>query len=179
MKYYCGIDPGYANGAICLLREDLQEIIFHDITDKLPTSVKWYMPLIDFFRLRAKELKYIMIEKVSTSPMQGVVSAGNFKAAAMILEVLSALTGVPYDLVLPVKWQENTKVSIQKETLLDTETPAEREKKRRKNKENLKKSVFAWAQATYPQAELRSFTKDSNRADALGIAHYGLVKYTK
>lgn len=179
MKYYMGIDPGYASGAICLLREDLKEILFYDIIDSSSKVTRWQTPLIKTFKTFKDRIEYAAIESVNPSFNQGIVSAGHFKGAAMVLETLIELLECPFEKVIPVKWQESLGISVEKEALYVEDMPEAREKKRQTNKKNLKKSIFAWGKATYPQAELRSFTKDTNRADALGIAHYAKLKVSK
>lgn len=172
LSFYGGIDPGYASGAICMLSDDFKEIRFYDIDNKQVKGVKWHTPLIKFFQENKNEFIAIAVEQVSPSFNQGVVSAGHFKGAAMVLEALAECTGAPVVSVLPIKWQAGLGVSVEKTKLTTDQTPDERKKTRKDNKSNLKKSIYAWAKATFPHAELRSFSKDSNRADALGIAFW-------
>lgn len=171
MIYVLGIDPGYSNGALCILSEDHNTVIFHDINDK---SKRWHDPLIKFFKDYKAIIDYIAIEKVGTSMRQGNVSAGKFKGSAMVLETLAALTDIPYEVVVPTKWYERRGVDfVRKENDPDA-SPEEREKTYRKNKYDLKKSTFYWAKSKFPAAELGNFTDDKDRADALGIAYYAL-----
>lgn len=179
MKFFGGVDPGYSSGAVCLLSEDTKKVIFHDINDKQPSGVMWHTSLVHFFREYKHALQYIAVERVHTSPMMGVVSAGKFYGAWMVLELLADLTDQMWISVLPTKWQESLGVTFERDKLEYDQSPEERAKIRRKNKTDLKKSVYYWAKATYPHAELRSFKLDSNRADALGIAHYAMTTYRK
>lgn len=168
--YFCGVDVGYENGAICLLSPDFKEIIFQDITDKNPKGVHWHSPLISFFRRNKDFILSIAIEKVSTSPRQGVVSAGKFMYANGVLQALAELTDKSWHTVAPLKWQECTGVSINKEVLEVDDTPEERGKKRNRNKYALKTSSYEWAKAKFPNADLGK--RNFNRSDALGIAYY-------
>lgn len=180
IKYVAGIDPGYAGGAIALLPVSLDNgkltqtkdpIIFHDI-EKPPEGIAWHSPLINFFKLYKESLLYTALELVNPSFNQGVVSAGHFKGAAMVLETLVALTGTPYELVTPVVWQRKLVFSYQKESVSIEQTPSERQKIRQNNKKVLKKAIFCWAKVKYPRAGIKNFSQHSNRADALGIAEH-------
>lgn len=171
MLYFCGIDPGYVNGAICLLSEDGKEVLFYDIKEGKDPGL-WHRGPAQFLYETVELIHSGAIEKIATSPMQGVVSAGKFYGAYMVLRCLLDQTNKPWKEVVPVKWQESLGVSFVKESIDDEESSFEREKKRQRNKVNLKKSVYAWAKSKYPQAELDTYTKHSNRADALGVAHW-------
>lgn len=103
---------------------------------------------------------YAIIEKVHSMPGQGVASTFKFAYYAGLAEGLVLGLGIPYEFVRPQEWQKGL-FGISDGT----------DKKQR--------SVNA-AKRIIPQASpWLKRKKDHNRADALLIARYGLLKHQR
>jgi hypothetical protein len=172
-SYTLGADPGFANGAICLLSRNLKNIVFFDVKDDTLND------LSDFFSLWSLQVERAVLEKVNASPMMGVVSAFNFGRGYGWVEALLTNYRISYECVTPQKWLTVVGNRPLKEALPYDGSQKERDKIRRHNKKEGKQATFDWAKKKFPTAELRSLSKDSNRADALGIAYWGWQEYNK
>lgn len=96
---YLGIDPG-ANG--CVVAVTVDGAIRHrfNLKDKTPRDIAEF---IDGIRHSVGEA---VIERVSSSPQQGVVSAFSFGRSYGMLIGLLAAYEIPYREVTPQKWQQ-------------------------------------------------------------------------
>lgn len=168
---YMGCDPGYAAGAICVLHEDLDSIIFFDIGESLTD-------MCHFFDVWACNIRIAFLEKVNSSPAMGVTSAFNFGKGVGWVEALLTSRQIPYECVSPQKWLTVTGDRPVKEALPWDGDQKTRTAIRSKNKREGKKATYEWCKKKFPNAELRSFSKDSNRADALAIAYYCWKEYS-
>lgn len=166
MNYYLGIDPGWDSGACVLLAEDLNSSIIVDIKKDNRDEVR------NFLSKYASCIKFAVIEKVSSSPRQGVTSAFNFGRGYERLQTILECFSIPFELVQPQAWMPIINVRAQPKVLTNTMTVKERETVRRQNKEQGKKDTFNYIKNVFPFAPLRSVSKDGNRADAFGIALY-------
>lgn len=156
MSLVLGIDPGSASGALCLLGEEIQ---FFDIEKGNEVEIAWW-----FRECSNADVKLALIERVGAFPGQGVSSAFNFGAGVGILKMGLRLSGWTWQEVSPVKWQEGIPGKPAKTGKLATDRSAYRRA--------LKRSIYDWVRSQYPEADLTSFSKHSDRADALAIAHY-------
>lgn len=151
MQVFIGIDPG-KSGAIAFL-DNRQRILIYDFPDQ--TAVTTLRSIAEY---RTTGRVNAVIEKVSARPGQGVVSM--FRFGTNYGEWIGRLTalGIPYDLVVPQKWQK---------AVMDSG--------RQKDK---KKASLERARRLFPQAQsLLTRKKDHNRADALLIAEYCRRQY--
>lgn len=94
---FIGIDPG-KSGSIAFITDDAQWSIKTcesdiDLADAMEDA------------LSSHPYAYAVIERVSSSPQMGVVSAFSFGSSFGSLKMLLAATRVPYSLVTPAKWQ--------------------------------------------------------------------------
>jgi hypothetical protein len=172
-KYTLGADSGFAHGALCVIGEDLEEIHFFDIGEGTLSG------LCSFIDNWSSRLRYAVLEKVNSSPMMGVVSAFNFGRGYGWLETLLTVHSIPFECVAPQKWLTIVGSRPVKETLPYDADQKERDKIRRNNKKEGKQATYTFCKKRFPRAELRSFSRDSNRADALAIAYWGSKEYNK
>tara|TARA_X000001382_G_scaffold71870_1_gene50100 strand:+ start:636 stop:1091 length:456 start_codon:yes stop_codon:yes gene_type:complete len=143
-RIYCGIDPGYRQGGVALLSGGWAEV--HDLPVFTEQGVDC-AGLIDI--LRSVEIDMCIVEKQSSRPKQGVVSA--FKIGLAYGQILACLTAVkvPYRIVTPASWKNAFYV------------PADKDGARR------------LAQQRYPiVSESLRRKKDEHRAEALLMAAY-------
>lgn len=170
MNYYLGADPGYAHGALCILPEDLNDVLFFDIGESLSD-------LCSFFETWAPTIKCAVIEKVGAMPRQGISSALNFGRGIGWLEALLTNYSIPHEYCVPAKWLEVIPSRPTPEPIDKSLPEKDKTKKRAANKKLSKIHTFNFCKRKFPKAELRTFNKDSNRADALGLAFYCWNKY--
>lgn len=96
---YVGIDPG-KNGGICVIYNDL----FNVEAYRMPETEK---DLTDLFKdISFEEPTVALIEKVSSMPGQGVKSMFTFGQNYGFLRACLHGCGIPFDEVLPSKWQK-------------------------------------------------------------------------
>lgn len=96
---YLGIDPG-KSGAIAAIVTATTEPLTIKLTETEHDVSAW-------LRQFPMELLVAMVEQVSSSPQQGVVSAFTFgKSYGMLLGLLTAHK-IPYRLVRPAVWQRS------------------------------------------------------------------------
>jgi hypothetical protein len=100
-----GIDPG-ANGAIAWIDERGKSCV-----EKMPDTLQDLWELIrditNFPRSAIDGRKYkAYIEKVSSSPQMGVVSAFSFGRGYGNLEMALTAAGIPFERVRPQVWQK-------------------------------------------------------------------------
>lgn len=97
MTTFVGIDPGKAGGIAFIFGNGGHTAM------KMPETPQELAQLI---REHRTEETWAYVERVSSSPQQGVVSAFTFgRGYGAILGVLAALE-IPYDLVTPGVWQK-------------------------------------------------------------------------
>lgn len=98
MKLFIGIDPG-KSGGIALIFEDGMVDTF-----KMPESDK---DLIETLSDSASGMEaFAIIEKVGPMPKQGVVSVWTFGEGYGKLLMALCAAAIPYERVLPAKWQK-------------------------------------------------------------------------
>ena len=96
-----GIDPG-VNGGIVALRDD-GSIIF---AEKMPETDRGILDLLRRIDDRhGAEPVRAVLENVHSMPKQGIVSAFTFGQGFGGLRMALAACEIPYDLVVPRKWQ--------------------------------------------------------------------------
>jgi crossover junction endodeoxyribonuclease RuvC len=144
MVLYIGIDPG-ADGAMAVIDDLLDWVDVHDYANG---------ETLEYLKTLPKN-SFVMLEKVSAMPKQGVVSmfkfGANFGTWIGRLEALA----IPFDFVTPRKWQN----------VIYDSAP-------RKGMDNKARSLER-ARRLFPcAAGLLTRKKDHNRADALLIAEY-------
>lgn len=171
MRYYAGVDPGSSSGCICLMGVETDEIIFQDIKDfnlsEICAFIKRYSPNIEL----------AVLEKVTAMPRQGSVSTFSFGKGVGRLEALLTCYEVPHQLITPAMWQGLITNKPAKLAVRDIQDPKEVNRIRTANKKAVKMSIYNWCKSRFPKAELRSFNKDSNRADSLVMALYAKTLY--
>jgi crossover junction endodeoxyribonuclease RuvC len=97
---FIGIDPG-ANGCIVAITADGSVRHRFNLKDKTPHDIG------EFFNdLGAEDITEAVIEKVSSSPQQGVVSAFSFGKSYGLLIGMLASYRIPYREETPQKWQK-------------------------------------------------------------------------
>lgn len=168
-----GIDPGFASGAVAVLSEDLSDTRFFDIKDNL-YELSLFFRGIDYNKWK---IKTAILEKVGSSPMQGVTSALNFGRGIGWVEALLVVSLIPYEYCPPDKWLSSISGRPFKKVPSFEASPKERQRMAREHKKNIKQNTYDFCKRRFPNAELRSFNKDTNRADALAIAYYCWSKY--
>ena len=109
-RMYCGIDPGYKTGGVAFVCGDWAEV--HNL------------PLFDEGGVNSHELDYIfnsvpidfiVIEKQSSRPMQGVASA--FKLGMGYGQVLAtvSMVGIKHQIITPASWKKKMRVTKDKD----------------------------------------------------------------
>jgi len=159
MNLTLGIDPGSASGAVAVLSENEEYIDFFDIKNN---PFELILFLTNITANLDYEIKICNLEKVSAFPGQGSVSGFNFGVGYGIIQSALISLKIPYNIINPKDWQANL------EGLPSKKAGVTKEQRRKQ----LKQAIYEWAKRRFPRAELRSFNKDTNRADALGLAFY-------
>lgn len=95
---FVGIDPG-ANGGIAVLDQDGGVLV----AIKMPDTDRGILDALSQIALPGASRA--ALEQVHTMPKQGIVSAFTFGAGFGGLKMALAATGIPYDLITPLKWQ--------------------------------------------------------------------------
>ena len=96
---YFGIDPG-KSGAIAAIWEDGEPYASQQKLSVTESDIAEFLQMFDLDRAKA------VIEKVSSSPQMGVVSAFSFgKSYGLLLGLLTAYQ-VPFVEVSPQRWQK-------------------------------------------------------------------------
>jgi hypothetical protein len=99
MKYYIGIDPGSAKGAISVWGGC-------DIVATLKLSTATDKDIIDFIATYAKDTVYAVIEQVTSRPNQSSVSTFKFGRAYGKLGMALTALNIPHEHVIPKRWQK-------------------------------------------------------------------------
>ncbi len=142
---YAGIDPGFATGGVALLSGHWCEV--HDLPIFEGQGIDC-TGLIDI--LRSADIDMCIVEKQSSRPKQGVVSA--FKIGMGYGQILACLAAakVPHKIVTPTQWKKALCLSKDKD------------------------ASRARAVQLYPTAApMLKRKKDEHRAEALLLAAYG------
>ena len=163
-RTFLGIDPGQTGSLamIRLLDGGAKDIRFYDpllLEVKSGKKIKHEYDelsmasmLHEFSILEPETL--CILEKVSAMPGQGVTSMFNFGMGYGIWRGMLAAFRIPYTLVHPLTWKK----------VMMRDMPKEKDAARQR------------AMQLYPQmASQLSRKRDIGRADALLLAHYGLV----
>ena len=148
-QIYIGIDPG-KTGAIAIIYPGKIKII--DFENFVKTNIfdTNYHPL--------RSVINAVIEKVSSSPQQGVCSAFSFGQNYGFWQGILYALDISYELISPQKWQKE---------IFDS-----------KKEDDRKEMSRQMARRLFPQLnEHLKRKKDHNRADALLIAEYCRRKY--
>lgn len=96
---YIGIDPG-KSGAIAAVWDDGEAFVGHVKGDATEADIADFLQGFDLDKAKA------VIEAVSSSPQQGVVSAFTFGRSYGFLRGVLAASKVPYIEVRPQRWQK-------------------------------------------------------------------------
>jgi len=98
--FFLGIDPG-VGGGLGLVDEFGAHVATFKLKDATERDIwEWFETQTATAEIRA------CMEKVSSSPQMGVVSAFTFGHGAGFLRGLLVASAIPYDLVPPSKWQK-------------------------------------------------------------------------
>lgn len=97
MSHIIGIDPGQSGG-IAILGGETPE------AHKMPETVGDLVDLLRSLSVAGARIAYV--ERVSTSPQMGVVSAGTFMRGLGNIEAACYAVGIRLEWVLPTKWQK-------------------------------------------------------------------------
>jgi hypothetical protein len=162
---HIGVDPG-ANGGLVSIQYSLTGQL---ILNAVPMP-KTERDIWEWFRFLPTENTFAVIEKVSTSPQMGVVSAGTFMGGYYGLRMALTAANIPFEVIPPREWQ--TALSI-----------PSRKKHREGKKVVYDESTLQWkdrlrakAQQLFPSLPLWNEPKSKGRqlavADALLIAEF-------
>ena len=153
---YIGIDPG-ASGAIAVIYDDV--INFYDLSKSHADNVD-HLKAILFSGKVERSALFAVIEKVNAMPKQGVASSFNFGVTFGALQGALYALNIPFTLVTPQKWKARVFDSSPRGQVKADQKTAARDLARR----------------LYPQASDRlARVKDSDRAEALLMAHYAML----
>ena len=147
-KVYAGIDCGYRTGGVALIdKSGFAEV--HD----LPTYSEGGVDITALNELLTSvDVDHIFIEKQQAMPRQGVSSTFKLGYAFGQIVTTAALTLTPYTILTPAGWKKGLRL------------PSDKDAARR------------LAQQWYPKvADQFTRKKDEHRAEALLIAHYGML----
>lgn len=157
MKYYIGIDPGFT-GAVAILNSS-QDIV--DILDTPTKQVPYkkktrvaFVPsaMTDILRYYANVDTSVILEDVGAMSGQGVTSMFRFGHGLGLWEGILTALGIPYALVLPVKWKTHFGfINKDKEATL----------------------IYVREQKFHTDNDYFKLKKHHNRADAYCMARYG------
>ena len=153
-RSFVGIDPGKSGGIVIIEGSEI-------FCEKMPLSC------LDIWHCIARldcngPITHIYLEKVHSSPQQGVRSAFTFgEGFGMLQMALAAKESYPHTLVTPQVWQRELGIPP------------------RKKKEpigSFKERLRAYAQRLYPKSEIwkgTTLTLQRSVSDAILIAEYG------
>jgi len=107
--------------------------------------------------LKKHRIDVAIVEKVHSMPKQGVKAMFSFGQRLGEIEGMLLALGIPYELIAPQIWQKCLGVKPKSD----------------------KKDIALTILKRYPKAELygKKGGLNDGRSDALGLAHYGVVKY--
>lgn len=100
-SYFVGIDPGKSGGIAFL---DAKGTVLG--TYKLDPKTNTEHDVAQFLSSCKLVGTYAVLERVRSSPQQGVVSAFTFGSSYGFLRGLLTGLGIPYEEVLPARWQK-------------------------------------------------------------------------
>ena len=98
---YIGIDPG-VSGGIAMLNDDAQDYR----TIKMPTTERDILDAFAPWFTGGKPSAMAVLERVSSSPQMGVVSAFTFGRGVGGLRMALTAARIPFDEVTPQRWQQ-------------------------------------------------------------------------
>lgn len=155
-----GIDPGKSGGLVCLFGLGVSSLI------PMPDSERDVWDWIDISANFSKSEKFAVIEKVSSSPQMGVVSAFTFGQGYGFLRGCLTAAAIPFEEVRPQVWQKELGLSPRKKSESQTQW---------------KKRLRGFAQQLYPSLPIWNEPKSLERqlaiCDALLIAHFCKMKH--
>jgi crossover junction endodeoxyribonuclease RuvC len=189
MKNILGIDPG-ASGAIALVFTDWEEydntVLLHDIDNNITQVCNQIKNWTDLYKIHG-----VVIEKVSAFPGQGVTSMFSFGEIYGLLKGICLGFGIP---ILaeprPQDWKKRVGIVLnppKKPNLKDCCLPSVYKIETAKHKTAVaaykreQKNVSRnRAAELYPNiVNQLTRVKDSDRAEAVLIAHYGTLEAAK
>ena len=163
MSIYLGIDPG-VNGGIALIDSEVPTKFLRLTTWSMPEADLDLYEIITACYAAAVSTRrsiHACLEKVSSSPQMGVVSAFTFGKGFGRLGYALAAANIPYDLVTPQKWQ--SELGIPK--CGQTESQPDFKERLRQTAQRLHPRYHLWS-------EPRSLGKQRAISDAILIATY-------
>lgn len=108
-RLYLGIDPGQ-NGGIAVLDGTGRVVQTFKLADVSDTDRDLWDTLVGIGDLSLDETGQhqvsAVLEKVSTSPQMGVVSAGTFMGGYRAIRMALTAAGIPFEEVRPQAWQK-------------------------------------------------------------------------
>lgn len=154
-----GIDPGITGAVAFIPPAGEQGAEVYDFTDA---------SAMDRIRYHWEGEQTAFLERVSAMPGQGISSTAKFMTNFGIWQGRLEALGIPFEFVMPKKWQEFSFGSapkiftvVKKKRVVDT-----------------KEMSRACAMRLFPHLSDKLKTKNShNRADALLLAHYGRLNF--
>lgn len=112
MSVYVGIDPG-VSGGIAVIRYMIDSELMHKqivtcfkFKDSTEADISNFI-LSEVVAFDSDDLKFAMIEKVSSSPQMGVTSAFTFGRSYGFLRGLLVAHGIAFEEVRPQVWQKS------------------------------------------------------------------------
>lgn len=94
---FIGVDPGVGGGIACVSKDG--SVLY---VEPMPQTDR---DVLDVFTDYPDQQKVAALERVSSSPQMGVVSAFTFGRGYGGLRMALAAARIPYDEVSPAKWQ--------------------------------------------------------------------------
>ena len=146
IKYVAGIDPGKTGAVAVLDSKDMAVVDMRDFGD--PGEIAEF--------LKTYPLDMAVLEKVGAMPKQGVVSVFSFGTNYGLWQGLLTALKVPFSLVTPQLWMKGQVL------------PSDHADR--------KKRGLTVCRRLYPESKYFKREKDHNRADAVLIARYAILK---
>lgn len=96
---YIGVDPGVSGGIAVITHAPVVSVTAFS----MPPTDRDILDLLEHYQ---QVDTFAVLERVSTSPQMGVVSAGTFMGNYRALQMALTALRIPFDLVTPRKWQQ-------------------------------------------------------------------------
>jgi crossover junction endodeoxyribonuclease RuvC len=153
MKIIIGVDPGISGG-IAIIRADGVPLLCEPLPIIRDGSLAW----VDGGRMQSILIDTLegspacaLIERAQPMPKQGSASGFNYGVGFGSLLAIFQARGIPIELIAPSRWKGAMGLTSKKTLSLDK------------------------ARLLYPSIDLPR-AKDEGRAEALLLAHYGLMR---